>query len=98
MSASETPPPLFGDFYREIYAKGMLAGERPTLPLSWTDLEEAARQTLDRRAVAYICGGSASEDSTRATLDAFRRWCSVPRVCSQHLPVCCLSVELSGTR
>jgi hypothetical protein len=34
MAASETPPPPFGDYYREIYAKGMLAGERPTLPIA----------------------------------------------------------------
>src|SRR3954449_1654536 len=85
MSASETPPPLFGDFYREIYAKGMLAGERPTLPMSWTDLEEAARETLDQRAVAYIFGGAGSEDTMRANLEAFRRWRIVPRVLRQGL-------------
>src|SRR3954469_5278545 len=98
MSASETPPPLFGDFYREIYAKGMLAGERPTLPMSWTDLEEAARETLDERAVAYIFGGAGSEDTMRANLEAFRRWRIVPRVLRQDLSVRDLSVELLGTR
>src|SRR3954470_14593194 len=98
MSASETPPPLFGDFYREIYAKGMLAGERPTLPTSWTDLEEAARQTLDERAVAYIFGGAGSEDTMRANLEAFRRWRIVPRVLRQDLSVRDPSVEVLGTR
>src|SRR3954449_11126409 len=98
MSASETPPPLFGDFYREIYAKGMLAGERPTLPMSWTDLEEAARETLDQRAVAYIFGGAGSEDTMRANLEAFRRWRIVPGVRRQDLSVRDLSVELLGTR
>src|SRR3954454_2834412 len=97
MSASEKPPPLFGDFYREIYAKGMLAGERPTLPMSWTDLEEKARESLDERAIAYIFGGAGSEDTMRANLEAFRRWRIVPRMLRQDLAVRDLSVEVLGT-
>ena len=73
MAAAE---PLFGDFYREIYAKGMLAGERPALPIAWGDLEERAREALDDRAIAYIFGGAGSEDTMRANLEAFRRWMS----------------------
>src|SRR3954453_18644098 len=96
MSASETPPSLFGDFYREIYAKGMLAGERPTLPMAWADLEEAARESLDERAIAYIFGGAGSEDTMRANLEAFRRWRIVPRVLRQDLSVRDLSLELLG--
>jgi isopentenyl diphosphate isomerase/L-lactate dehydrogenase-like FMN-dependent dehydrogenase len=98
MAASETPPPLFGDYYREIYAKGMLAGERPTLPMAWAELEERARESLDERAVAYIFGGAGSEDTMRANLEAFRRWRIVPRVLRQDLSVRDLSVELLGTR
>src|SRR5215208_4958504 len=48
MATSETPPPLFGDYYREIYAKGMLAGERPRLPMAWAELESSARESLMR--------------------------------------------------
>jgi len=98
MASAETPPPLFGDYYREIYAKGMLAGERPTVPMAWAELESRARESLDDRAIAYIFGGAGSEDTMRANLDAFRRWRIVPRVLRQDLSVRDLSVELLGTR
>jgi lactate 2-monooxygenase len=97
VAASETPPPPFGDYYREIYAKGMLAGERPTLPMAWAELEERARESLDERAIAYIFGGAGSEDTMRANLEAFRRWRIVPRVLRKDLEVRELSVELLGT-
>ncbi len=97
MSSAETPPPLFGDYYREIYAKGMLAGERPSLPMAWAELESRARESLDDRAIAYIFGGAGSEDTMRANLDAFRRWRIVPRVLRQDLATRDLSVELLGT-
>ena len=86
MAASETPPPPFGDYYREIYAKGMLAGERPTLPIAWAELEERARESLDDRAIAYVFGGAGSEDTMRANLEAFRRWRIIPRVLSRTSP------------
>jgi len=98
MADSATPPPLFGDYYREIYAKGMLAGERPALPIAWAELEERARESLDERAIAYIFGGAGSEDTMRANLEAFRRWRIVPRVLRQDLSARDLSVELLGTR
>ncbi len=77
--ASEIPQ-LFGDYYREIYAKGVFADERPTLPVAWRELERAAEQKLDERAVAYVWGGAGSEDTMRANLEEFRRWRIVPRV------------------
>ncbi len=97
MASAETPPPPFGDYYREIYAKGMLAGERPSLPMAWAELESRARESLDDRAIAYIFGGAGSEDTMRANLDAFRRWRIVPRVLRQDLATRDLSVELLGT-
>jgi lactate 2-monooxygenase len=69
----------FGDYYREIYARGMLANEVPAMPVSWADLERAAEEALDERAAAYIYGGAGSEDTMRANLEAFRRWRIVPR-------------------
>src|SRR5262249_27459197 len=99
MAAPETQPPApFGDYYREIYAKGMLAGERPTLPMAWADLEAAAEEKLDDRAIAYIFGGAGSEDTMRANLEAFRRWRIVPRVLARDLSVRDLSTEVLGTR
>jgi isopentenyl diphosphate isomerase/L-lactate dehydrogenase-like FMN-dependent dehydrogenase len=73
-------PQLFGDYYREIYAKGMFADERPTLPLAWAELEAHAAEQLDDRAIAYVYGGAGSEETMRANLEAFRRWRVVPRV------------------
>jgi lactate 2-monooxygenase len=69
----------FGDYYREIYARGMLANEQPTMPVSWAELERAAEEALEPRAAAYVYGGAGSEDTMRANLEAFRRWRIVPR-------------------
>jgi lactate 2-monooxygenase len=96
VAAPETPPPLFGDYYREIYAKGMLAGERPGLPIASAELEAQARDKLDDRAIAYIFGGAGSEDTMRANLEAFHRWRIVPRVLRKDLSMRDLSVELLG--
>src|SRR5512132_2220805 len=96
MAASGTPP-LFADYYREIYAMG-LSGEHPALPIAWAELEERARESLDDRAVAYIFGGAGSEDTVRENLEAFRRWRIVPRILRQDLSSRDLSVELLGTR
>jgi lactate 2-monooxygenase len=97
LATSETSPTPFGDYYREIYAKGMLAGERPTLPMAWADLERRAQEALDDRAVAYIFGGAGSEDTMRANLEAFRRWRIVPRVLRRDLSIRDLSTEVLGT-
>jgi lactate 2-monooxygenase len=97
LATSETSPTPFGDYYREIYAKGMLAGERPTLPMAWADLERRAQEALDDRGVAYIFGGAGSEDTMRANLEAFRRWRIVPRVLRRDLSVRDLSTEVLGT-
>jgi lactate 2-monooxygenase len=95
--ASEGSAHLWGDYYREIYAKGMLAGEKPTLPIAWAALEQRAAERLDDRAVAYVYGGAGSEDTMRANLDAFRRWRIVPRVLLRDLSSRDLSTELLGT-
>jgi lactate 2-monooxygenase len=97
MATPEAPPPAFADYYREIYAKGMLAGEQPTLPMAWADLERRAEESLDDRAVAYVFGGAGSEDTMRANLEAFRRWRIVPRVLRRDLAVRDLSTEILGT-
>jgi lactate 2-monooxygenase len=96
MASPERPP--FGDYYREIYAKGMLAGERPTLPMAWAELEERAREALDERAIAYVFGGAGSEDTMRANREAFRRWRIVPKVLRKDLSARDLSTEVLGTR
>ena len=95
--SSEQPKPLFGDYYREIYAKGMLAGETPAMPIAWAELGRLAEERLDDRAVAYVFGGAGSEDTMRSNLEAFRRWRIVPRVLRRDLSVRDLEIELLGT-
>lgn len=87
---------MFGDYYREIYAKGMFASERPELPIAWAELERAAEEKLDERAVAYVWGGAGSEDTMRANLEAFRAWRVVPRVL-RDISERDLSTEVAGT-
>jgi lactate 2-monooxygenase len=94
--AAERPEQPWGDYYREIYAKGMLAGEKPTLPMASADLEQRAAELLDDRAVAYVYGGAGSEDTMRANLEAFRRWRIVPRVL-RDLSSRDLSTKVLGT-
>jgi isopentenyl diphosphate isomerase/L-lactate dehydrogenase-like FMN-dependent dehydrogenase len=89
-------PQPFGDYYREIYARGMLAGEQPSLPMAWAELERAAQDAMDERAVAYVFGGAGSEDTMRANLESFRRWRIVPRVL-RDLSERDLSTELLAT-
>lgn len=72
--------PGFGDYTNEIYARGLLAKETPSLPVSWAELERKAAEALEPRAAAYVFGGAGTEDTMRANLDAFRRWRIVPRV------------------
>ncbi len=90
-------PPLFGDYYREIYAKGMFAEERPAQPIAWAELERAAEESLEERAVAYVWGGAGSEDTMRANLEAFRAWRIVPRVL-RDISARDLSTEVAGTK
>ena len=47
---------------REIYLKGM-AGHVPETPISYTGLEQSARQILTREAFAYLSGGAGSEST-----------------------------------
>jgi len=69
----------FGDYFREIYARGLM-GEPPRIPVSFAELEEAAAKAMDERAAAYVFAGAGSEDTMRANLEAFRRWRIVPRM------------------
>jgi lactate 2-monooxygenase len=75
--------PNFADYSNEIYGKGLLAGETPSLPVVWSELERQAAQALEPRTAAYVFGGAGTEDTMRANLDAFRKWRIVPRMLRQ---------------
>ncbi|MDX6616271.1 MAG: lactate 2-monooxygenase [Solirubrobacterales bacterium] len=92
------PRPLYGDYYREIYAKGMFMDERPTMPISWQELERAAEEKLDDRARGNVFGGAGVGETMRANRAAFDRRRIVPRVLrdvsSRDLSTTILGTEL----
>jgi isopentenyl diphosphate isomerase/L-lactate dehydrogenase-like FMN-dependent dehydrogenase len=80
----------------EIYRLG-LVGKTPATPVSTEALEQQARKKLKAEAFDYLAGGAGAEETQRANLEAFRRWCILPRrlVDVSHRE---LSVELFGQR
>ncbi len=96
MSTPEAGPPMrFGDYYREIYARG-LGGERPELPVSVAELEARAEEAMEERAASYVFATAGTGDTMRANLDAFRRWRIVPRMLRDVAEVR-LETEILGT-
>ena len=69
----------FGDYFREIYTRGLM-GEERTTPISIAELERAAEGAMDERAAAYVFAGAGGEDTMRANLEAFRRRRIIPRM------------------
>lgn len=63
----------------QIYLGG-LQGERPSLPVSFEALEQAAAGCLAPEAFAYVAGGAGGEDTMAANRAAFARWRLVPRM------------------
>src|SRR2546430_17166183 len=87
----------YGDWQYEIYFRG-IAGERPSHPTSWEELERRAAEALDPEPRGYVWGGAGTGDTMRANLEAFRRWRLVPRmlrdISSRSLATTVLGTEL----
>ena len=62
-----------------VYLAGM-QGQRPTLPVSYEELERQAREKLTPEAYGYVAGGAGGEETMRANREAFRHWHIVPRM------------------
>jgi lactate 2-monooxygenase len=69
----------FSDFQLEIYMQG-LRGVRPSLPLTYDELERRAHVALDPSIVSYVAGGAGNERTQHANVTAFDRWGLVPRM------------------
>ncbi len=69
----------FADFYREIYARG-LGGETPAIPVAIAELERAAAETMDPKAVNYVFAGAGGERTIDANREALDRRRIVPRM------------------
>ncbi|UPV73975.1 alpha-hydroxy-acid oxidizing protein [Halorussus limi] len=80
---------------REVYASGMLADQRPEMPVSPDELEEAAMEALSEEARAYVAGSAGGEDTADRNREAFRRWRILPRML-QDVAERDLSVEMCG--
>ena len=80
MSERERPPAGIGrERQFEVYVAGT-RGAYPRVPVSFEDLEGAARKAMSAEAFAYVAGGAGREESMRANRDAFERWRIVPRM------------------
>ena len=71
--------PAFGDYYREIYLRG-LGGETPSIPVDWGELERRAEEAMEPRAAAYVFAGAGTGETMRANREAFRKRRIVPRM------------------
>lgn len=86
--------PNYGDFQLEIYLGG-LNGKRPSLPMTFAELEQRAAQALPPDTLSYVAGGAGNEHTQRLNVSAFDRWGLYPRILrgAQDRD---LSVELFG--
>jgi lactate 2-monooxygenase len=73
------PEPSFGDYYRGIYARG-LAGETPSLPVDWSELEARAEAAMEPRVAAYVFAAAGAGATMRGNRAAFERVRIVPRM------------------
>jgi lactate 2-monooxygenase len=80
----------------EIYLGGT-RGRRPVVPVSFAELEAAARSRMSREAYAYVAGGAGLESTIDANRAAFERRRIVPRML-RDVSERDLSVELFGRR
>jgi isopentenyl diphosphate isomerase/L-lactate dehydrogenase-like FMN-dependent dehydrogenase len=78
VEASEQQQP-FANYQYEIYLGG-LGGQKPVYPLSYTELEAAAKAKLPPESYGYVAGAAGSETTVRNNREAFDRWRIVPRM------------------
>jgi lactate 2-monooxygenase len=70
----------FANFQYGIYLEGALNGKRPSHPMAWDALEREATERMPPGPRGYVNGGSGTEDTMRANLDAFKARRIVPRM------------------
>jgi isopentenyl diphosphate isomerase/L-lactate dehydrogenase-like FMN-dependent dehydrogenase len=80
----------------EIFRAGV-SGDRPRIPVRWTELVGAARRRLGDDAWAYLAGASGTEATAAANAAAFDRHRIVPRVL-RDTSARDLGIELLGRR
>jgi lactate 2-monooxygenase len=78
VEASEQQQP-FANYQYEIYLGG-LSGQKPAYPLSYAELEAAAKEKLPPESYGYVAGAAGAETTMRNNREAFDRWRIVPRM------------------
>jgi len=63
----------------QVYLAG-LQGQKPSIPVTYEELERQAKEKLSPEAYGYVAGGAGSEQTMRANREAFNRWQIVPRM------------------
>ncbi|MFZ0040948.1 MAG: alpha-hydroxy-acid oxidizing protein [Solirubrobacteraceae bacterium] len=71
--------PNFGDYQFEIYFGG-LSGTRPSLPMSYAELERRAATALAPHILSYVAGGAGNEHTQDVNVTAFNRYGLIPRM------------------
>jgi isopentenyl diphosphate isomerase/L-lactate dehydrogenase-like FMN-dependent dehydrogenase len=74
----QIPGVPFGNYQFEIYREP--AGKTSTVPFTFAELEQRAREKLSPGAFDYVAGGAGAEETMRANREAFRRRRLVPRM------------------
>lgn len=69
----------FAEYQDEIYRRGR-AGENPSLPIAFADLEADASAAMSPSVWGYVGGGAGDEHTQRANCQAFKNWGLMPRM------------------
>jgi isopentenyl diphosphate isomerase/L-lactate dehydrogenase-like FMN-dependent dehydrogenase len=77
VEAPEQQP--FANYQYDIYLGG-LADQKPKYPLTYPEMEAAARELLSAEAYGYVAGAAGAESTARFNREAFDRWRIVPRM------------------
>ncbi len=80
MADPEIAPPTDPAAFQNLIYAGSLAGQKPELPISASELHDRARDELSVEAYGYVAGGAGAERTMRANLEAFERRRIVPRM------------------
>lgn len=86
----------YGDWQLGIYLGG-LDGDKPSLPMSFAELERRAEAAMSPEIWSYVAGGAGNEHTQDANVTAFERWGLMPRML-RGAAQRDVSVELFGTR
>ncbi len=96
MEPPPKPIPSGSSRQSEIY-QDSVAGRKPLVPVSVTQLEQRAKEVLSPEAWVFVNSGAGGEAAMRANLAAFDRWRILPRML-RDVADRDLSVEICGQR